>query len=470
MQDLPEIFRTQCPTPSEKWLLARILLCSAATAAEQLLALVTPDGGAAGLLVELAAEIEAEFPFLESSSNNDHASMGGGWCLPAPQTLHGMLLRTLTASIGDRCEQKASDLARMGLLQLPFWTARDMARQAESPALKEKVRSWFVSSAAERLSLMLEACSILSELQAVILPGAAPLTAAEMVAEAVAMGEVCRECINVSTSLLGSKVVVQRCAWPLLDPGPDFEPPHCEERFGCLLSGALEVQMRQLEIMRPKCRLHILWKLACVLLTWRFLARKEEETPADGKELDYEISKLPSLIAVLGPPVLFNKGCTPTEVAEAYFSEVVLPMLKEEKRSSMESAQREADAAMVDLLGADSGYPASSSSAKRKAKQKLKKATRNDGTAASSKSPAVAGMSKEVDILRTEPVIGLPRVNSNNNNHNNDNDNDNSRQNTNAVAKPLLPPATQNQAANAVENVNGELESLETAETSSVQT
>ncbi|CAJ1408328.1 unnamed protein product [Effrenium voratum] len=347
VEDLAEMLQAVCPTPSRKTLLAQLLVSSTASSLQQMLGMLHADlPTAAQLLVKVVSHIEGECPIQLKERP------GGGFGLAEEKSVQGAISRVVSLDIGDTCEKYAADLVRMGV-QLPLWTSRDMARFSSSPSLQEKVVSWFVASLSDQLLVLLQGCCMVSELQSAVLPDCEHTASSEIVAESLAAAEVFRECLLQSTALRKSRTCVESLLWELLEPKSTTSSPHCEERFGCILGGALEAQVRHVETLRPNVRLHSLWRLASVVLTWRYLAESHCEDRVQ-------------VLTFLTKPGCYESwrpGGSAKQIGKVYYRQVIAPMMEEEERAWCEVAERAANKAMAELLAEPEG------SSKRKAKR-----------------------------------------------------------------------------------------------------
>eukprot|EP00439_Symbiodinium_sp_Y106_P000197 s1804_g1.t1 len=227
----------------------------------QMLAMLYPEPPEASeVLVRVAGHIESEC-LLEVTERPS-----GSVCLVEETTVQGIIIRVLSEDIGGTCETYAADLVRMGI-QLPLWTSREMARFSSSPSLQEK--------ACNR-------CCMVEQVWVSTSPTSARMTVSEIVAESLAAAEVFRECLLQSAPLHESRKCVDSLICELLETSEKQKrrtaPPHCEERFGCILGGALDAGSPQVEHVCPFIRLHSLWRLVAVVLTWRYLAQMRTAT------------------------------------------------------------------------------------------------------------------------------------------------------------------------------------------------
>ncbi|OLQ05408.1 hypothetical protein AK812_SmicGene11429 [Symbiodinium microadriaticum] len=152
-------------------------------------------------------------------------------------------------------------------------------------------------------------------------PTSARMTVSEIVAESLAAAE-SRKCVDslICELLETSDTQKRRTA-----------PPHCEERFGCILGGTLDGQVRQVEHVCPFIRLHSLWRLVAVVLTWRYLVQTR---------------------------------CSCNE--QAYFRAVINPMMEAEERARCEVAEEAANKALAELLAEVQTAPGKRKSVKAK--------------------------------------------------------------------------------------------------------
>ena len=383
VEDLPEMLHSVCPSASRKILLAHLLVSSTASSLQQMLGMLHADAVAsAEVLVHVITNIEGECP-IQLQERED-----GSFSLTDEKTVQGTISRVISLDVGDTCEKYAADLVRLGV-QLPLWTSRDMARFSSSPNLQEKVVNWFVASLSDQVLVLLQGCCLVSNLQAALLT-ASPSSCSQIVAECLASAEAFRECLLQSVSLLQSRKCVESLVWDLLQPQSAEVVPHCDERFGCILGGALEAQVRHVESLRPHARLHSLWRLGSVVLTWRYLVQSRCE----------DEDQFLTFLATPGNYTSWRPGSSAKLLGKAYHSQVISPMMEEEQRAWSEVAERAANQAMAELLA----EPDHSSGSKRKAKRgKKSDAGTVNGTNGNASKHVEDTASLEVDSVEPLP-------------------------------------------------------------------
>lgn len=273
--------------------------------------------------------------------------------------MQGIIIRVLSEDIGGTCETYAADLVRMGI-QLPLWTSREMARFSSSPSLQEKVVSWFIASLADQILVLLQGCCMVEQVWVSTSPTSARMTVSEIVAESLAAAEVFRECLLQSAPLHESRKCVDSLICELLETSDTQKrrtaPPHCEERFGCILGGTLDGQVRQVEHVCPFIRLHSLWRLVAVVLTWRYLV----QTRCSCNEQFEPFLAKPGCITSSVP------GASAPEIGQAYFRAVINPMMEAEERARCEVAEEAANKALAELLAEVQTAPGKRKSVKAK--------------------------------------------------------------------------------------------------------